>query len=186
MGSTLPGAVTFIIKKTNPITATEVPSVLNRIDYLITDCKRDFKIAIENGFKGSFLGIFPGGGGFKTMDVDLNKKLDFFLVKGYENELGKAVNVIKALNNIAKKREVTVKVFGACNTFKELIKNIELCESLKIDVYDHISHYKVLKMMKEATFYVGNSLSDGMPNTMLEAIKLWLYSYSVKSWRGNC
>jgi hypothetical protein len=37
---------------------------LNRVDYLITDCQRDFNIAKNLGFT-NFLGVFSGNGGIE-------------------------------------------------------------------------------------------------------------------------
>ena len=34
------------------------------MDYMFSDCQRDYRIAKSLGFKGEFLGVFPGGGGF--------------------------------------------------------------------------------------------------------------------------
>lgn len=46
----------------------DIKRVLPRVNYLFTDCKRDYEIAKQYGFTGKFLGVFPGGGGFQLTE----------------------------------------------------------------------------------------------------------------------
>lgn len=43
---------------------SQIKAVLSRINYLHTDCNRDFILAKNLGFKGKHTGVIPGGGGF--------------------------------------------------------------------------------------------------------------------------
>ncbi|WP_298952443.1 glycosyltransferase [uncultured Nonlabens sp.] len=150
----------------------EVSSVLKRVDYLITDCKRDQGIAVRMGFKGNHLGVFPGGGGFKLEQFlpfrNPIKDRKLLLVKGYENELAKASIVLKALDLINFSEEIQIILFGCENNFvlehKTHCKNISFLPS--------ISHDNIMELMGKSLIYIGNSVSDGMPNTLLEAISM--------------
>ena len=44
-----------------------IKNVLVRINYMFSDCKRDFELAKKYGFQGVFLGVIPGGGGFTNL-----------------------------------------------------------------------------------------------------------------------
>ena len=156
----------------------DILKVLPRINYLITDCKRDILIAKELGFKGQVLGTFPGGGGFdyeKTNKyIKLISERRIIFVKGYQGRSGRAIEVIKALvliNDQLKTYQVIV--FGADKEVENYIIKNEISENIDIKILSRdnfLPHDTILKFMGEALIYIGNSNSDGMPNTLLEAI----------------
>lgn len=151
----------------------DILKVLPHLDYMFADCHRDIKIAKEMGFKGSVLGVFPGGGGYEinkyallNLPIDQRKVI---LVKGYEQRFGKAINVILALKNIQDQlNNYKIIVFGADDDFNTALNRISNIDF--IEIRQHINHDKVLSLMGESLIYIGNSISDGMPNTLLEAI----------------
>ena len=150
----------------------DIKRVLSRIDFLFTDCNRDHRIAVDLGFKGQFLGVFPGGGGydleqFKSLQKPYHSR-NLILVKGNENRSGRALNVLKALERCASYlSDFEVVVFGATHP-----KVFRFRESKvpNIQVHGLLKHEEVQKLMGTAAIYIGNSNSDGMPNTLLEAI----------------
>jgi glycosyltransferase involved in cell wall biosynthesis len=157
----------------------DILRVLPRINYLITDCKRDVKLAKVLGFKNKVLGTFPGGGGFdfKNFEKYITKPASerrTILVKGYQGRSGRSIAVIKALKLLSKElKNYKIIVFG---TDYEVIKYCEkntLDKLLNISIYrktKFLPHSEILKLMGESLIYIGNSNSDGMPNTLLEAI----------------
>lgn len=157
---------------------SEILSVLPRVNYLITDCKRDILIAKNLGFNGQVLGVFPGGGGFNYDESDKYIKpvleRNTILVKGYQGRSGRAIQVIKALElipNELKAHEIIV--FGADTEVEKYIVEKNISKNFTIKVFSRnifLPHDAVLKLMGEALIYIGNSNSDGMPNTLLEAI----------------
>jgi hypothetical protein len=150
----------------------KIKQVLNRVNYLITDCNRDFEIAKSNGFKGLFLGIIPGGTGFKMDQLKERfsvKEREIILVKGYEHKFGRGLNVIKAIHNLETELiNYEVVVFGAHGSVIDYIEK----NNLPYIVHDRhgLSHSDLLTIMGKSLIYIGNSISDGMPNTLLEAI----------------
>ncbi len=151
-----------------------IQRTLPRIDYLITDCGRDISLAKNLGFKGTVLGTFPGGGGFDYSNSDSYIKpishRDIILIKGYQGRSGRAVQVLKALGLCEQElKGYKVVVFGADTEV------VAYCENLNLDFKvlsraNFLPHQDILKLMGEALIYIGNSNSDGMPNTLLEAI----------------
>ena len=156
----------------------DIKRVLPRINYLFTDCKRDYRIAQEYGFNGAFLGVFPGGGGFdfKEANAFINPVTErqIILVKGYQGRSGRAIQVIKALELISEEiKNYSIVVFGADPDVENYITKQELKRVLSIKSLsrkDFLPHNEILKLMGEALIYIGNSNSDGMPNTLLEAM----------------
>ncbi len=150
----------------------EIKRVLLRVDYLFTDCERDHKLALNYGFKGIFLGVFPGGGGYdvnylKNFSEPLSARKTI-LVKGNQNRSGRALPVLKALEEIAGKlNSYQIIVYGAENP---KVLRFRESDNLDIKIYGLLPHEEVLKLMGKSLIYIGNSNSDGMPNSLLEAI----------------
>ncbi len=156
----------------------DIERVLPRIDYLFTDNKRDHYIAKELGFSGEFLGAFPGGGGFPIVKLEPYvmpvTKRKTILIKGYQGRSGRALPVLKALKQITfSLDEYKFVVFGAD---EEVVAFIEKDKFLRTRIHkiyakkNMLPHQTVLELMGRSLLYIGNSNSDGMPNTLLEAI----------------
>lgn len=152
-----------------------IKAVLPKLNYLFTDCKRDYHIALENGFKGKFLGVFPGGGGYDLEHLSKyslpHEVRNTILIKGYQGKHGKCLEVMKAISALSSEiGEYKVKIFGADKEVVEYIERSELKDWGGLQCLGKIPHLEVLKLMGEAKVYIGNSSSDGIPNTLLEAI----------------
>ena len=161
-----------------PIHLKKIKLVLSRVNYLHTDCKRDFEIAKQLGFQGKHVGVIPGGTGYKLQDLEIYKlpleDRKIILVKGYEHHLGRGLNVVKALQGIQNLiQHYKVVVFGAHTKVIDYINS----QNLNFTVFDRhgLSHDELLKIMGRSLIYVGNSISDGMPNTLLEAIVMGVF-----------
>jgi hypothetical protein len=81
------------------VSKQEIRQFLSRVNYLITDCKRDYHIAKDNGFNANYLGVFPGNGGLKinTLNIKPTTERDIIMIKGYEDGVGKASVVLNSL-----------------------------------------------------------------------------------------
>lgn len=156
----------------------KIKQVLQRVDSLHTDCQRDFVLAKQLGFRGKHMGIIPGGTGYKLEELE-PYKLSFaerkiILVKGYEHHLGRGLNVVKALHAIQNQiLNYEVVVFGAHPKVMDYIESYQL----GFTVFDRhgLPHQKLMELMGKSLLYIGNSISDGMPNTLLEAIVMGVF-----------
>lgn len=157
----------------NPIHKFKIKKVLQRVNYLHTDCERDYKLAKELGFNGNFLGVIPGGTGYKINDL-IKIRLPFeerkiILVKGYQNTFGRALTIVKALNELQSEMiAYEIIVFGAHNEVVKYLEENQL--AYKLFHRHELTHNQLLEWMGKALIYIGNNSSDGMPNTLLEAI----------------
>ena len=148
----------------------KIKRVLQRVDFLHTDCNRDFILAKKIGFIGKHVGVIPGGTGYKLAELEKYKlpveERKIILVKGYENEFGRGLNIIKALQQL--KLDYEIVVFGShINVINYIIAN-----KLEFKVFDRhgLSHQELMELMGKSLLYIGNSISDGIPNTLLEAL----------------
>ncbi len=150
---------------------------LKRTDYLITDCKRDQAIAKANGFEETFLGVFPGNGGL-TIEASSIKRLEHrntILIKGYDDGVGKASIVLNALERVDKAilQDKQIIIYSADRSIETQIKNSERLSLLAMQIYSRhsfINNVQLLKVMGNSCIHIANSLSDGMPNALLEAM----------------
>ncbi|WP_298343676.1 glycosyltransferase [uncultured Algibacter sp.] len=161
----------------NPEYLKDIKRVLPRVNYLFTDCNRDVELAKKYGFNGKVLGVFPGGGGYSidTFEAYIQplENRNAILVKGYQGRSGRAIPVLKALEALSEIiNDFQIIVLGADDEVCTFVKQSSLIKS-NLKIYkksDMLPHIEVIKLMGQALIYIGNSNSDGMPNTLLEAI----------------
>jgi len=158
----------------------DIKKVLSKIDYLFTDCKRDFDIAKKLGFNGEFLGVFPGGGGFEIKKFNRYKmplpKRKIILVKGYQGRSGRAIPIIKALEKLSKElNEYEIVVFGADTAVFDYVKQKKLNQNNNFKIFKKLPYQDIIKLMGKSLIYIGNSNSDGIPNTLIEAICMGVF-----------
>lgn len=164
----------------------KIRNVLKRVNYLHTDCDRDFRLAQELGFLGKHVGVIPGGTGYRIDALIKYKKpineRKIILIKGYQHIFGRALYVVKAMEIIyLNYPDFEIVVFGA---HQEIISYI-VQKQLPFKVYDRngLSQNELLKLMGKSLLYIGNNISDGMPNTLLEAIVMG--AFPIQSNPGN-
>lgn len=159
------------------VSQNEVQRFFKRINYFISDCERDYKIAVTNGFQNTFLGVFPGNGGI-TFNNDYIKAIserDTILIKGYADGVGKAIEVLKAIENIPLSllEDKKMVVFSADQIVSDYLQDNNFFKKLNTVIIKRnafIVNEELLKIMGESLIYIGNSISDGMPNSLLEAM----------------
>lgn len=174
------------------ISKIEIISVLERVSFLITDCNRDYAIAKKHNFKGEFLGVYPGNGGILFL-YEPNKLLipnerDIVLIKGYNNNIGKGIQIIKAIDEkiVELLQKYNLVIFGADKEVCNYINNTLIFKSLNITLYtieQPLSNNNLLELMNKSYLYIANSLSDGIPNTLLEAMGMGCFP--IQSNPGN-
>jgi len=152
-----------------------IKAVFNRIDYMFTDCKRDSFIAEKRGFKGENLGTFPTGGGYELQyyNAQINKFEDrkIILIKGYQHIFGRCNNVLEALLEIEDDlKDFEIVVFAANKEVLKFLRDPRFVKMKNLQIKGKIGRGEVLELMGKSLIYIGNSISDGMPNTLLEAI----------------
>ncbi|WP_347052905.1 glycosyltransferase [Flavobacterium olei] len=163
---------------------------LSRVDFLITDCVRDFIISKEKGFSNKFLGVFPGNGGveFKNELILPLSSRKIILIKGYNNEIGKGINIIKALTveNLLLMKDYQIVIFGADMEIRNYIKDNDRFSNNSIQVYlrsEFVDNKVLIELMGKSYIYIGNSLSDGLPNSLIEAMGMG--AFPIQSNPGN-
>ncbi|WP_308992647.1 glycosyltransferase family 4 protein [Mariniflexile litorale] len=153
----------------------DIKRVLPRINYLFTDCKRDYGIAQRYGFNGAFFGVFPGGGGFDIERMTNykipNNKRKIILIKGFQGRSGRVIPVLNAIKQLQEQLyNFEIVVFGADDEVFAFIADSELQSWENFKVLGKIVREELIQLMGKSRLYIGNSNSDGIPNTLLESI----------------
>ena len=168
----------------------DMQRVLPHINYLFTDTLRDKGLAENHGFKGHYLGCFPGGGGFHLDQLEpyiqpVNNR-NVILVKGYQGRSGRALAVLQAFTQLEIPNRLSLAVFGADPEVESFLKDnpslYERCTLIRTKK-DMMPHRELLQLMGKSLIYIGNSASDGIPNTLLEAIIMG--AFPIQSNPGN-
>jgi glycosyltransferase involved in cell wall biosynthesis len=172
------------------VSKEDVAHFLNRVNYLITDCQRDYAIAIANGYENQFLGVYPGNGGITIGEakIEATHERDILLIKGYDDGVGKASVVLEALKQLPLSliQSYTIVIYSAENHVVETVQNDIFYKGLKVQMLKRgvfISNKKLLEIMGKSILHVGNSISDGMPNALLEAMAMG--AFPIQSNPGN-
>ncbi|MBC3757764.1 glycosyltransferase family 4 protein [Hyunsoonleella sp. SJ7] len=156
----------------------DIKNVLPRVNYLFADCKRDVALAQNFGFKGRVLGVYPGGGGYPNERYEPYvlppSQRNLILIKGYQGRSGRAIPVLKAIAKLnSELKPYQLAIFGVDEEVENFIEREDGLRSLDLRIYkksEFLNHFELMKLMGQALIYIGNSNSDGMPNTLLEAI----------------
>ncbi|PTX44067.1 glycosyltransferase involved in cell wall biosynthesis [Christiangramia gaetbulicola] len=159
----------------DPKKIEDIRKVYARLDYMFADCTRDLLLAEKYGFNAEYLGTFPGGGGY---DLEYSDKFlqnfnerKIILVKGYEHKFGRAENIMQAIFEIQELLgNYEIVVFAATDKLRDFLKKPKFKNMMNLKIHGKIGRDEVLKLMGKSLIYVGNSISDGTPNTLLEAI----------------
>jgi glycosyltransferase involved in cell wall biosynthesis len=157
----------------------DIKRVLLRLDYMFADCARDYEIAKKHGFNGLFLGVYPGGGGYQfdlENEIRPSSNRNVLLIKGYQNLFGECIPVLKAVQKIKNELEdYEIVVFGTEQDTLEYVEKSDLINYTNFSLLKSIGRGELMKIMGKSLIYIGNSISDGMPNTLLEAIIMGVF-----------
>ena len=163
--------------KAHSIKTAQVKNFLDRVNFLITDCYRDYHIAQSIGYQNTFLGVFPGNGGiaYPLEDIQPIEERPLILIKGYESFGCKASTIIAAMqllpNTLFENFEVVI--YSCDAVIIDQIKASVFFSRVKHRIIPRttfVDNTEILKMMGSAALHISNNISDGMPNTLLESM----------------
>lgn len=170
------------------IEKAKMTEALQRIDCLITDCQRDCKIAIEKGFTNKFLGVFPGNGGVDFDQFVTDQQRTIILIKGYNLKVARGMQIVKALDEeiIPLMQNYQIIIYGADDRLVNYVNSEERFTHLNLKVFTNkqfITNNELLGYMSKAYLHIGNSASDGLPNSLIEAMGMG--AFPIQSNPGN-
>lgn len=156
-----------------------IRDVLTHCDYLFTDCRRDVQLARSLGFDGELLGTYPGGGGFELAKMRALRDQAsvaarrVIAVKGYHGGQLEARGLIgiEALRRCAPLlQQYEVVVYSAAPEVAAAADNLKRLCGVQARVLPQSLHSDILRLMGRSRIAIGLGMSDGSPNTLLEAM----------------
>lgn len=175
-------------RQNHTVDLMRIKEVLPKIDYMFADCSRDYFLARDLGFNGNYLGTYPTGGGynFNIYDnyIEYFSKRNIILIKGYQGKLGRCNKVLEALVQIKPElKKYNIVIYGANKEVYEFAEKTGLLKWRNFEIKYNLSHNQVLKLMGSSKISIGNNISDGLPNTLLEG--LIMQSFPIQSNPGG-
>jgi glycosyltransferase involved in cell wall biosynthesis len=152
----------------------KIRSLLDMADGYSAECERDYRLAesLSSGFQS--MPLMPTAGGLILQPLQNSARYKI-AVKGYQNYWGKALVVLEALRGISHDLlAYEIVFFGSDKVLVDAANKAVHSSDLKITTFagGELSHQNVLTLLGESLIYIGNSLSDGISTSMLEAMSM--------------
>lgn len=156
----------------------KIGTLLKQINLLICEGQRDISIAQKLGYCGSAIIIPSVGGGidfdlFDNLPVIETPQKKTIIIKGYDGDERCASVALKALTIIKNQLSgYTILVYSCSKRLLPIIEELKSEEKINIKATPEMSYEELLRLVCQARISITNNLSDGVPNTMLEAMAL--------------
>ena len=154
-----------------------IHDVLTNINCFIYEGERDKLLASKHGYDGHLFYKFPVGGGYKINDHFFSKfakrpaERKIILLKGYQNEVRRALFALRALERCADiLSNYLIVIYSAHADVVAKANILSHQKKLRTYISPTISHLEMFKLLAETRISITVNLSDGVPNSMLEAM----------------
>ncbi len=165
--------------------------VLESCDYYMCNCHRDVRLAEEYGLRGELLGLFQGGGGYPLQEMrllgrdDPPSKRRILAVKSQQTQAGNVLAGIEALKQCADVLAgFEIRFFHLnSNRVQKAIADFARETGLAVEIVPRSEHRRIWSLLGESRALLAVSRSDGIPNTMIEAMIMG--AFPVQTNPGN-
>lgn len=154
-----------------------IRGVVSSCDYYLCNCQRDVRLARQYGLRGQFLGLFQAGGGYPLEEMkrfrrELPSRRRVVAVKGLQTEAGNALAGISALRQcVDVLAGFEIRFFHVnCAPVREAIAELAADTGLSVEIVPRCDRRKIWALLGESRVMLAVSRSDGIPNTMIEAM----------------
>ena len=155
-----------------------IKKLLDGVDYFSAECRRDYGLANQLGFRNKLLPCIPAGGGYdiEQYRINLIKPSERFqiLVKGYGGLFGRADLVINAITAIYLQfPEFNYFIYSATKDVLKIINRLPSDLKMKIkfsSLRNPLTHSQIIDEFLKSRVYIGCSESDGISTSFLESL----------------
>jgi hypothetical protein len=160
-----------------------IKSALANADLYSAECQRDYKLAIDLGFKGKQLPCIPNGGGLVTSETSsigiptsMRKNI---VVKTYGGLFGRGGLAIEAVSKVLEENlYLSAYFYSVTEDLSDQILELKSKFSERVDystIKNPISHDNLESIFTISRVYIGCSISDGISTSFLEALSKGVY-----------
>lgn len=153
----------------------KIRRVLENCDFVLCESERDKRLAKVMGYKGPDTPIIQSAGGLDVLEKLNNpSKRTIILVKGYQGIMGRSLVALRSLARAASHlSRFEIIVYSALSGGETDISARLLASDtgLKVTVLPYkVARHELMGYFQRSRIHLGISISDGMPNAMLEAM----------------
>jgi glycosyltransferase involved in cell wall biosynthesis len=152
--------------------------LLSHCDFHMADTKRDVRQARELGFAGVDLGDCLAHGGFDLAELaalqeEASGPRDIILVKGREATVGKAFNVLAALQKIPRLlADYRIQLIMTTPNVRGVADYLTRFGGVACEVLPRLSYRELLKVYARSRVAISASDVDGTPSFLVEAMAM--------------
>lgn len=151
-----------------------IQECLKWADVITAERKFEKEIVEKFDFSGKFIApVYISVGQSQNLKAEmilpsLRKNI---IVKGYQDQAGRALNVLNALARTSDVvRDFEILVFSASDSILAQVELIKSEFGLKITIIKRIPHAELQDIFRKSRLYIGMSISDGLSTSMVEAM----------------
>ena len=159
-------------------------------DYLICEGQRDVDLAKKLGFSGiNYFTHIPTAGGIKIKEctrIGTNSsspsKRVVIMLKGYDGWAGRALVALRALEIISESlRNYEIVIYSGSENVALAVELFTYGTGVSVTMLPpNTKHGDILSLLSKARISIGLSISDGLPNALLEAMAMG--AFPIQSW----
>ena len=161
----------------------KIKSALAKADLYSAECNRDYKLALDLGFKGVQLPCIPNGGGLidsEILEVGVPaSERKNIVVKAYGGTFGRGALAIEAVSKaLLEYRDLTAYFYSVTEDLIDSVEDIAKTFGSRVGfstTKNPISHTELSKIFEKSRIYIGCSVSDGISTSFLEALAKGVY-----------
>jgi len=157
----------------------KIEGILKNCDFYLAECRRDVSLAKELGLNGKDLPLLPAAGGFDFIYFSRIKKTlppsnrRIILLKGYHGWAGRALTGLEALKLCSSQLEgYSIAVYLASPEVIQKTEEFTKETGIPVNIIPYRSHEELMGYFGKARIHIGLSISDGIPNTLMESMIL--------------
>jgi hypothetical protein len=153
-----------------------VRAVLEACDYYSCETERDVRLARDLGLRGEVWPVVPNSGGLDLarcalLRSDPPSARRLVLLKGYQHFAGRALVGLRALARCASALDgYRVAVYSAAPEVAIAAELFSMETGIPVEIVPPSSHEEMLRLFGQARVYIGLSISDAIPTSLLEAM----------------
>ena len=162
----------------------DISKILPSVDYLITECQRDERLAFMYGFKGKCLGHLPAFGGISLEEYSKLRQTGkpslrrIIFLKGRDHTgggdpVGRAMTAMNAFEICEKElKGYKIVINQASPSIVKKANDLRDTTSLDIRVLQYLPYNEILRMLGSSKIFIALTVNDGLPSTLVESMAL--------------
>jgi len=167
----------------------KIRNVLKYIDGYIPQSKRDVTLAKKINPQINILPQIMTNSGYKMEEYKDKRSIlrpsdrKCILLKGYQGWAGRALCALKGMRYIVKElRDYTIYIYLPSPEVELYSKLLVADTNINLKIVQYTSQSRILELQSRARISLGLSISDGIPNSLLEAMLMG--SFPIESIQG--